>query len=75
MRSGQPLARNLRQWLAGEPLVRFVPQPQAMYILATGPRHAIAAWGGFSVEGEWVWRLKDRIDRRFMARYPRPAGS
>ena len=75
VRAGKPLARNLRAALAGEPLASFVPQPQAMYLLMTGPRHAIAAWRGFSAEGAWVWHLKDRIDRRFMARYPRPAGS
>ena len=75
VRAGQPLARNLRNALAGRPLVRYVPQPRATYLLATGPRHGIAAWGGFSAEGAWVWRFKDRIDRRFMARYPRPGGS
>jgi len=73
VRAGKPLAHNLRAALAGRPLAPFVPQPQAMYLLATGPRHGIAAWGGFSAEGAWVWRLKDHIDRRFMARYPRPA--
>ena len=73
VRAGKPLARNLRRALAGAPLVRFVPQPQALYLLATGPRHAIAAWRGFSAEGNWVWHWKDHIDRRFMERYPRPA--
>ncbi len=73
VRAGKPLAHNLRAALTGRPLAPFVPQPQAMYLLATGTRHGIAAWGGFSAEGAWVWRLKDHIDRRFMARYPRPA--
>ncbi len=69
VRQGPPLAENLRRILAGTQLERYSPQPIALALISTGDRHAIASWGPLSWEGDWVWRWKDRIDRRFMARY------
>lgn len=77
VRQGPPLAENLRLVLRGQPPRAFEPQPTALQLISTGNRYAIASWGGLSAEGAWVWRWKDWIDRRFMARYrvadqPRP---
>jgi selenide,water dikinase len=69
VRQGPPLAANLRAAVRGEPLGTYVPQKRALALISTGRRHAIAVWGGWSIAGDWVWRWKDRIDRRFMARY------
>ncbi len=69
VRAGVTLAHNLRASLDGTKLAPYRPQRRALVILATGPRHAIATGYGITLEGEWVWRWKDRIDRRFMARY------
>ncbi len=69
VRQGPVLARNLAAALAGEPLARYVPQRDALAIVTTGERRAVATRGGWSLEGAWVWRWKDRIDRGFMARY------
>jgi pyridine nucleotide-disulfide oxidoreductase family protein len=69
VRAGPPLAENLRRALSGVALQTFVPQERALYLLATGAQHAIASWGAWSVEGRWVWRWKDHIDRAFMRRY------
>ena len=69
VRHGAVLAANLQAVLRGEPLVRFSPQPYTLALISTGERRAIAAYGGFSLEGAWVWRWKDWIDRRFVARY------
>lgn len=69
VRAGPPLARNLRLALEGMPLQRHLPQRRALYLIATGGRHAVASWGPFAWQGDWVWRWKDRIDRAFIARF------
>ena len=69
VRAGPPLLANLRAAMHGQPLTAYRPQTRTLNLLSCGNRHAIAAWGGFSLEGAWVWRWKDRIDRRFVAAY------
>jgi selenide,water dikinase len=69
VRQGPPLTRNLRCVLRGVATRSFRPQRRALQLISTGERYAIAAWGELSVEGAWVWRWKDWIDRRFVARY------
>lgn len=69
VRAGPPLALNLRRFVAGGELLPHHPQRRALNLIACGDRRAIASWGGWSVEGRWVWRWKVRIDREFIARY------
>jgi selenide, water dikinase len=69
VRQGPPLAANLRAAIDGRPLARFVPQKEALALISTGDRYAVASRGWLVLEGAWVWKWKDRIDRGFMARY------
>lgn len=69
VREARPLARNLRRVIAGQPLIRYRPQRDAMYLLSTGERYAIGTRNGITFGGAWVWKLKDWIDRRFMAKF------
>ena len=69
VRAGPPLLANLRAAWQGRPLKPYPPRRRTLNLLSCGGRHAIAVWGGFSIEGDWVWRWKDRIDRRFVASY------
>jgi selenide,water dikinase len=69
VRAGPVLTTNLRAVCQGEPLQRWTPQAQALYLISTGQRHALAAWGALSFGGSWVWHWKDWIDRRFMRRF------
>jgi selenide,water dikinase len=69
VRQGPPLARNLRHALIGRAPEAYRPQTTALALVSTGDKHAIASWGRIAWEGDWVWRWKDRIDRRFMDRY------
>jgi selenide,water dikinase len=75
VRAGPPLTKNLRRMLRGEQLVGWAPQRQALALISTGGRHAVAARGSFSLTGRWLWRWKDRIDRRFVKRYRSPKTS
>ncbi|MDH3319050.1 MAG: FAD-dependent oxidoreductase [Betaproteobacteria bacterium] len=45
---------------------RYAPQRRALALISCGSRYAIADWGGVSWQGAWVWRWKDRIDRRWV---------
>lgn len=72
VRAGPVLASNLLAVLGSAPLRAYRPRPNSLYLLACGPRYAIASWGRWSAEGTWVWRWKDWIDRRFIRRFARP---
>lgn len=72
VRQGPPLAHNLRAAVTDESPVRYIPQRRALAILTTGGRYAVATRGDWALAGGWVWRWKDWIDRRFMARYAAP---
>ena len=69
VRAGPVLADNLRRALLGRRLRTFRPQRLSLSLIGTGTGGAIASWGPFAAQGRWVWRWKNRIDRRFMARY------
>ena len=69
VRSGPVLAENIRRALNGEPLKPYKPQRDAMYLVSTGEDYAVGKKFGLTFAGRWVWRWKDRIDRRFMQRF------
>ena len=69
VRAGPALLANLRAALVGQPLTPHTPPARTLNLLACGARYAIASWGDLSFEGRWVWHWKDRIDRKFVARY------
>jgi pyridine nucleotide-disulfide oxidoreductase family protein len=68
-RAGSPLLANLLAAMQNQELKPYFPSRRTLNLIACGDRHAIAAWGGVSVEGAWVWRWKNRIDRQFVASY------
>ena len=77
VRQGPVLAENLARAAAGRPPKPYRPQPRALALISSGDRNAVASWGPLALEGRWVWRLKDRIDRRWMRGYqelPRMGG-
>jgi NADH dehydrogenase FAD-containing subunit len=68
VRAGAALARNLRRALAGDAPLPYRPPSRTLNLLSCGSREAIASWGDWTAQGTWVWRWKDRIDRRYVAR-------
>jgi NADH dehydrogenase FAD-containing subunit len=69
VRQGPVLFHNLRAALAGERLREYRPQRRYLYILNLGDGTGLVIYGGFAVRSRWAWRLKDRIDRRFVEEF------
>ncbi|MBI5789930.1 MAG: selenide, water dikinase SelD [Rhodocyclales bacterium] len=69
VRMGRPLAENLRRTVTRQELVRYRPQQRWLALISTGDRHAVASRGALYARGDWIWRWKDWIDRRFMRKF------
>jgi selenide,water dikinase len=69
VRQAPVLAHNLRAAALGEALREYRPQRRFLSLISLGDREATGDRGPFSATGRWVWRWKDRIDRKFMARF------
>jgi NADH dehydrogenase FAD-containing subunit len=52
----------------GEP-PRYTPQTGFLSILNTADGKALLDYKGIVSHSRWAWRLKDRVDRRFMRKY------
>lgn len=69
--AGPVLAHNLMVSLSRGVLMPYRPRAHSLYLVSCGSRSAVASWGRWGLEGQWVWRWKDWIDRRFIRRFSR----
>ena len=69
VRQGPPLSKNLRRALTNRPLKKFIPQRNYLSIISTGDKNAIASRGRWTLEGDYVWRLKNWIDVQWIRKY------
>lgn len=69
VRQGPVLWRNIHRKLNGESLEYYKPQQNFLKLLNTGDRKAIVEYKSFSFWAGWGWKLKDRIDVKFMEKY------
>ena len=69
VRAAPVLLHNLRASLLGAPLRPFRPQRDYLKLISLGSRQALGHKWGLTLSGAGLWRLKDRIDRKFMARF------
>ncbi len=69
VRQGKPLLENWCRIITGQPLKEYTPQKKYLALIGTGDKSAIASWGSFGWQSPLLWRIKDRIDRKFMNRF------
>jgi selenide,water dikinase len=70
VREAPVLDANLRVVLSGKGRMQtFHPQRDYLKLISLGSRRAMADRTGLATGGAWIWRWKDRIDRRFMAMF------
>ena len=72
VRQAPVLFDNLRAVLSGAALRPYQPQRNYLKLVALGGKSAIADTFGLAAGGDWAWRWKDWIDRRFMAQFANP---
>ncbi len=69
VRQAPVLLHNLCAVLTGGTLHAYRPQRDYLKLVSTGDKGAVADKFGLRAGGPWLWRLKDRIDRKFMAKF------
>ncbi|WP_068244963.1 selenide, water dikinase SelD [Tritonibacter horizontis] len=69
VRQAPVLFHNLRAALSGGRMRRYRPQADYLKLISMGSKTALADRGSRSYAGPLLWHLKDRIDRRFMAKF------
>ena len=69
VREAPILHHNLRAALTGAAMKPYHPQRDYLKLVSTGGRGAVADKFGLRFGGAWLWRIKDRIDRNFMAMF------
>lgn len=69
VRAAPVLLHNLKAVATARPLQAFHPQRDYLKLVSMGGREAVADKFGLRSGGRWLWRLKDRIDRKFMAKF------
>jgi selenide,water dikinase len=69
VRAAPILAHNLRAALLGQSLRKFAPQRDYLKLISLGGQRAVADKWRLPLRGAWLWRVKDKIDRDFMAKF------
>ncbi len=68
--AGPVLAKNLRRKLSGDKrLATYNPRGMNFYLLNTCRGEAILSYGPLALQGRWLRRLKDWLDRRWIRRF------
>lgn len=69
VRQAPILTANLRAAVSGSTLKSYSPQDDYLKLISLGRKSALGVYWGRPFSGPLVWRLKDWIDKRFMAQF------
>ncbi|MGC8202750.1 selenide, water dikinase SelD [Aliiroseovarius sp. PTFE2010] len=68
VRQASVLFDNLRAAATGGAMRQYQPQKDYLKLISLGGKRAMVDRSGLRAQGAWLWRWKDRIDRKFMTR-------
>lgn len=63
------LETNISNKLRGIPLKPYIPQKKSLALISTGDKNAVASKNIICASGQWVWKWKDHIDRKFIKKF------
>lgn len=69
VRQSEVLWNNIKGYIKGEDGIRFQPKGKYLSILSTGNKEGLLLYGKVSLHHHLSWKLKNKIDRRFMDNY------
>jgi len=69
VRQAPALDHDVRAALTGATRREYRPQRDFLKLVSRGAKSAVADKYGGRLTGRWLWRWKDRIDRRFMGEF------
>lgn len=67
--AGMPLSKNIRAALEGGKMTPYIPQAEFLGLIGLGCGGAVASKAEVAMKAEWLWDLKDWIDRTWMWKY------
>jgi selenide, water dikinase len=69
VRAGPPLYRNIKALIQGQDLEVWEPQTDFLGLITIGHGYAVGSRGGLGIEGDYLYKLKTRIDTVWMKQY------
>ncbi|RVU85765.1 selenide, water dikinase SelD [Leucothrix sargassi] len=69
VRAAPVLLHNLRAAVSGGKLIPFKPQRDYLKLISLGSQSALAEKFGIALSGPALWRWKNQIDQKFMAKF------
>ncbi len=75
VRQGPILATNLMAMMRGKSLESYEHDERALALISLGEKRAIGTRSGWCFSGSLMWKLKNRIDRKWMADYAFVSGN
>lgn len=69
--AGMSLYANILSEVSGTDKLAHIPQSSFLGLIGTGDKSCVASRGELSFQADWLWDLKDWIDRKWMWQYTR----
>ncbi|MBM7588043.1 NADH dehydrogenase FAD-containing subunit [Bacillus pakistanensis] len=69
IKQGPFLWENIHHLIGGKSLTPYKPRTYRFSIMSTGGKKGLLTYGRYSSYGKWQWKLKNLLNRRYIAKY------